>query len=72
MTAMATGGAAKVATVQSVLRARFRDRKHSLLAAAACVITVLICLAVVPLIFATADHAFVVEWASAVFDLAGL
>lgn len=71
---MTTGadGATTVPAALPVFRARFRDRRHPLLAAAAYAVTVLIGLAIIPVVFVTADHALVVEWSNAVFDLAGL
>jgi hypothetical protein len=69
---IAADGATVAPVALPVLRARFRDRRHPLLTAAACAIAVLIGLAVVPVVFVAADRAFVVEWSNAFFDLAGL
>jgi cyanate permease len=63
-------GAVRVAL--PVLHVRFRDRRPSMLAAAACALAVLIGLALMPVVFVIADHTLVVEWINAVFDLAGL
>jgi hypothetical protein len=68
----AADGATTVPAALPVFRARFRDRRHPLLAAAACAIAVLIGLAVPPVVFVTADHTLVVKWSNALFDLAGL
>ena len=65
-------GRAMTTAASPVLHARFRDRNHPLLAAAACTTAVLICLAALPMAFVMMDHTLVVAWSNALFDLVGL
>jgi hypothetical protein len=61
-----------VPATSPLLRARFGDRGHPVLATAACAVAALICLAALPVAFVAVDHTLVVEWSNAFFDLAGL